>query len=279
MPNHAMRLHEWRTRPNRSDTKAVEWNKVLTTMTEIEEAVRSLYETFSRYSRPTIIESCPCGCTKPGATDHLTAVPLQMLCFAELADYSISAMTTQGSVEDFRYFVPRLFQGVTEEPYSYNPEVLFEKLRYAKWTNWQDDEIRAVKAYLHALWRKGLASFPLEEHLPAFFEIETLLASIAQTGEELEPYLQVWTETKTKEADEHLIQFVTMQGAEFSEGRTLHEAFWKDSKPQAEALRRWLLQPDTLQRIGNAECLLKRDGFEHLFGPAVEILLKQQKFQ
>jgi hypothetical protein len=62
--------------------------------------------------------------------------------------------------------------------------------------------------------------------LRAFCEIETLLASIAQTDEELEPYLRVWSARKTEAADEHLIQFVTMFGDEFSDGRTLHEAFW-----------------------------------------------------
>lgn len=248
-------------------------------MAEIGEAIGSLYDTFARYSRPTMIESCPCGCTVPGATDHLIAVPLQALHFADLADYSLSAMTTQGSIDNFRYLLPRLFQGIAEEQYSYNPEILFGKLNYAKWASWQEDEVRSVKIYLDALWRKGLASFPLEDHLPAFLEIETLLASIAQTGETLEPYLQIWTETMTKEADEHLIQFVTMQGAEFSQGRTLQEAFWKDSKPQAEALRRWLVRFDTLQRITNAEHLLKSDGFEHLFGPAFEILQKQSRSQ
>jgi hypothetical protein len=33
-------------------------------------------------------------------------------------------MTTQGSTDDFRYLLPRLFQGVAEERYSYDPEIL-----------------------------------------------------------------------------------------------------------------------------------------------------------
>jgi hypothetical protein len=243
-------------------------------MTEMEKAFKSLYDAFARYSRPQRITVCPC-CTKPEATSHLTVGPLRELCFEDLADYSFSAMTTQGSVDDFRYVLPRLLQGIAEEPYSYNPEILFGKLRYANWTIWPVDEVSAVRTYLHALWVRGLTSFPLGQQLPAFFEIETLLASIAQTGEALEPYLQVWSATRTEEADAHLIQFVTMFGAEFSDGRTLHEAFWTKAQSQAESLRKWLLRLDTLRRIEHSAYLLRNDGFEHLFEPALKNLQHQ----
>jgi hypothetical protein len=247
------------------------------TMSEVTEAVQNLYETFARYPRPDVIESCPCGCTKPDATTHLVAVPLRNLHFAELADYCFSAITTQGSVNDFRYLLPRLLQGIAEEQCGCNPEILFGKLSYAKWLTWPEDEIAAVRCYLRALWRKALNIFPLEQHLPAFFEIETMLASIARTGESLDWYLTTWSETATEEADLHLIQFVTMNGCEFSDGRTFTEGFWTDCKPQAATLRRWLLRTDTLQRVMQSAHLLRNDGFEHLFEPAVEILRDESK--
>ncbi len=179
-------------------------------MTELEKAIESLYATFARYPRPSKIEACPCGCTKPGATDCLVEVPLRDLRFADLEDYSSSAMTTQGTVDDFRYLLPRLFQGIVEEEYGYNPESLFGKLVYAKWFSWPQDEVAAVCTYFRAFWQTALSSFPIQERLPAFFEIETVLASIAHSGEGIEPYLNIWTETRTKHADQHLIQFVTI---------------------------------------------------------------------
>jgi hypothetical protein len=244
-------------------------------MAEIAEAVQKLYETFGRYPRPAVIEICPCGCTKPEATVHLVAAPLRNLRFADLGDYCFSAITTQGSVNDFRYLLPRLLQGIAEEPCGCNPEIVFGKLSCAKWMTWPENEVAAVRTYLKALWRRALISFPLEERLPAFFEIETPLASIAKTAESLDWYLNEWTETTTKEADQHLIQFVTMYGGEFRDGRTLTEAFWADSKPQATALRSWLLRIDTLERVTRAGHLLRSDGFEHLFAPAVKSLREE----
>jgi hypothetical protein len=73
-----------------------------------------------------------------------------------------------------------------------------------------------------------------------------------------------------------LIQFVTFHGADFSEGRTLHTAFSENLILQGAALRKWLLQSDTLQRVANAAYLLKSDGYEHLFPPAFEILQNQR---
>ena len=190
----------------------------------------------------------------------------------DLSYYSFNAMTTVGSVDDFRYFLPRLFQGVTQEDYSYCDEILFGKLESAKWMTWPHAEIAAVKAYLEALWRQGLMSFPLEDALPSFFEIETILASIAVTGEPLEPYLRIWTETTSEAADEHLIQFVTMFGVQFGLEGSFQTGFWKRYSQQADILHNWLRRPDTLRRISNKAHLLKSDGFEHLFAPALEAL-------
>lgn len=241
--------------------------------------MEGLYRVFARYPKPAVIESCPCGCTPADATSHLVAVPLRELRFADMADFAFSAMTTQGSVDDFRYLLPRLFEGVTQESSVVSLEILFGKLKYAKWLSWPDDEINAVRDYLRELWLAGLTGFPIEGRLPSVFEIETLLASIASAGDDLHPYLRLWTDTEVTEADENLIQFVTMFGSSFSNGATFHDAFWKDAQPQAELLRAWLLMPTTLDRIAAAAHLLRQDGFEHLFEPAFEALKKESRAQ
>jgi|SRR6185312_3074975 len=246
-------------------------------MTELQKSIETLYKTFARYPRPTDIEACPCGCTKPDATAHLVAFPLRELRFADMADFSFSAMTTQGSVNDFRYLLPRLFQGIAEEEYAYNPEILFGKLEYGKWKTWPEDEIASIKTYMSELWHEGLNNFPMNERFPGFYEIEPLLSCIAVTGVPLEPYLQRWTNLKVKAADEHLIQFVTMHGETFSNGRTFREAFWTKSLTQANALRTWLISPETIQRIQDSAHLLKDDGFEHLFEPTFAVLQAESK--
>jgi hypothetical protein len=239
---------------------------------ELRSTIQGLYKAFNRYPRPSKIKYCPCGCTKPEEVLPLFAGPLVDLEFDSLGNYSFSAMTTQGSVNDFKYFLPRLLEGVAQEPYGYNPEILFGKLRYGKWFSWYEEEILGVRAYLMALWRLGLHSYPIAHILPAFFEIETLLASLAATGDQMEDYLAIWNETQVTAADQHLVQFVTMYGADFAEGKSLCFGFWENLRGQSEEIRRWLLKPDVLDRVVRARQLLETDGFEHLFDPALQIL-------
>jgi hypothetical protein len=219
-----------------------------------------------------MIEYCPCGCTKPEEVLPLLAAPLADLRFERLGNYTFSAMTTQGSVDDFKYFLPRLLEGIAQEPYAYNPEILFGKLRYGKWLTWDEGEITAVRGYLRALWRSGLRAYPIEQSLPAFGEIETLLASLASTGDRLASYLTIWDETAAQEADQHLLQFVTMYGSDLSDGQVLSFGSWKNLPEQSKELRRWALKPETLRRINQSKQLLMKDGYEHLFGPALEVL-------
>ncbi|HEY9127939.1 MAG TPA: hypothetical protein VIM62_12465 [Acidobacteriaceae bacterium] len=241
-------------------------------MPSMTEAIEALYEAFKRYPRPNKIECCPCGCTPPDATAHLVVKPLRDLPFADLADYSFSAMTTQGSVDDFRHFLPRLLEGIAKEPYTYCAETLFHKISYGKWITWPQEEQSAIMQYLDALWRYSLESFPIERHLPACDEIESVLSSIAQTGLSLSPYLEDWAETQTIAADEHLIQLVTMHGSEFASGQMVIQGYWADAKVQAQKLRSWLLLPETLQRVKRESHLLRNDGFEHLFIPSLHAL-------
>jgi len=244
---------------------------------DIAVAIQGLYATFARYPRPAKIEYCPCGCTKPSEMLPLLALPLDELRFEDLANYSTSAMTTQGSVEDFKYFLPRLLDGIARERYGFNPEMLLGKLKYAKWHNWDEEELNAVRGFLIAMWNVGITNFPLEQAFPAFFEVETLIASIASTGERIKPYLDIWDQAAVKEADQHLLQFVTQFGTDFDNGRTLGFGFWERLLEPAETLRAWILQPETIDRIARSRHLLPLDGYEHLFEPAVRILQAESK--
>jgi hypothetical protein len=63
-----------------------------------------------------------------------------------------------------------------------------------------------------------------------------------------------------------------MFGKDFDDGRTLGFGFWKDMLEPAETLRRWILRPETIDRIARSQHLLPQDGYEHLFDPAFQIL-------
>jgi len=241
-------------------------------MAELSEAIECLYTTFAVYPKPERIDYCPCGCTQLAEVEPLLARPLRELRFDDLGNYSFSAMTTQGNVNDFRYLLPRLFDGVVNEPFGYNCEILFGKLKLAKWFDWPVAEIAAIQTFLHTLWQTALQTFPLQDRFPAFFEIGTVVASIAVTGERLDSYLLTWDKTQTMEANKHLIQMVTLYGTGFSADGNFRAAFWANVQAQAQSLLNWLTQSSTLRRIRTNAYLLAHDGFEHMFEPSLAAL-------
>lgn len=240
--------------------------------TPLKNVIADLYTVFGKYPQPSAMEYCTCGCTEPEALKALLAKPLGQLDFNDIADYSFSAMTTQGSTQDFKYFLPRLFEGICFEEYRYNPEVLFGKLDYAKWKTWNDEEISVLRRYFLALWDTAIDAFPLNEELPAFFEIETVIASLASSGESLEAYLRIWSARNSQQADLHLLQLVTWHGMDIAKGNAFETGFWEARREQACELRTWLTSADILDRIQAAAPLLPTDGFEHLLAPSLERL-------
>jgi hypothetical protein len=232
-------------------------------------------------------------------------VGLRELPAKDLRNYAFSAMTTQGTLDDFRYFLPRLFEAIVTDLDGICPEVLFGKLRYAERIEsqsepgrarifsslrtslfgnagdrgttkaWSDAAADAIEGYLDAFWRTALGGYPIEGQLPPFFEIETVLACIARAGEPLHAFLESWTRTETLPADQLLIQFVTFHSGSFLEGRTLNEGFWRDCEAQGMELRTWLLRPDTMRRVERCASAVPEDGYEHLFAPALEVLRRE----
>lgn len=69
-------------------------------------------------------------------------------------NYLAHAMTTMGTVEDFKAFLPHILSKLAHRGSDFLAgDAFFHKLRYANFTAWWDDEQAAVNDYLMALWQ------------------------------------------------------------------------------------------------------------------------------
>jgi len=239
---------------------------------ELRNSIENLYAVFAGYPRPAKIEVCPCGCTPPDAAAPLVAVPLRSVRFIDMTGFAFSALTTQGSDKDFRYLLPRLFEGLVEFNFPVDPEIVFGKLSYAKWRSWPSPEIAAIEEFVAALWAAAITTYPVPNQLASFCDIESVLSSIAVTGLSLDPYLKLWAHVHCGPADVNLIQFVACNGERFADGADYNGPFWDESPEQGKQLRQWLLLPDTMQRVRQAANVLPDDGCEHLLAQALQTL-------
>jgi hypothetical protein len=215
----------------------------------LRDAVAGLYEEFARYPLRTVVEGCP-HCVTGHDDDLLRSRPLRELSWRELAKFGWKTMTTWGSVDDFRHFLPRILELVAIEldpalappdgpagalyHWAYDFEPLFAKLGYGEWLTWPGDEREAIRAYLLALWRRLLASYPASSLCA-----ETMLKCLYVIGEDPTAYLDAWRADTRLAALRHLALLA------------IHND-WMSGPAHIGAVQRWLWEPRTRAMLEDA---------------------------
>ena len=165
--------------------------------------------------------------------------PLRELTADDLARYAWKAISTWGTVEQFKYLLPRLFETVTTSKFRCDTEVLFKKPRLAGVDGWPEAEKAVLNTYCDALWHYALAHHPLTGTLPSFPSIDDCLCSIGQIVDDLSPLLAAWDSIRSTAATFHLIEFASENASSLREIRQLSNAFWKERPTQMQQVVDW----------------------------------------
>src|SRR5438105_2663647 len=111
-------------------------NEATTEREELQEAIEELYGVFVCYPLKKMY-GCD-HCVLPEDYERLRAKPLRELTWDEIEKFAHKAMTTWGDVEDFKHFLPRLFELLAyENQWPVSVDRLFSsKLQDADWRSW-----------------------------------------------------------------------------------------------------------------------------------------------
>jgi len=209
---------------------------------ELSESILGLYGTFAVY-KSIHVEGCPC-CVDDEDKRRLLSKPLRELTTEDVTRYSWKALTTWGTVEDFKHFLPRLFELMaTDECSAIEPEVLLSKLRLAEWHTWQKDERRSVAQFLDAVWQDCLTAEA------GSVWVHELLCGIGHSVDELMPFLRAWIKCNNKAGYAHLVHFIDWNLATIIKRRHLRNSFWSDAPKQMMQVVDWLLNSSTAQEL------------------------------
>jgi hypothetical protein len=200
------------------------------------QALEALYTTFASYPLRHPIVGCPC-CVSVADQKRLESHALRQLDSNDLARFSWKAMTTWGDENDFRHFLPRVLELLSDARERRNlPElfVIFGKLRYGHYQSWPQQEQGAIIDYLLLLWQRILDSHPGggEDSLLASDYLEALLAGI----DDLAPFLDAWHDRRQPSSLCHLAELI------------LHHA-WKDPFAQHTQILTWLRDRRTREML------------------------------
>ena len=106
---------------------------------------------------------------------------LEKLRWKDFGVYPFKAITTFGDTDDFKHFLPRLFElyVIDHMGAPYDVTTLFQKLNYASWTTWPDSERAAVRGFVRA-WLQDLED-EAEQSPEEPWKLDELRTALAET--------------------------------------------------------------------------------------------------
>ena len=191
--------------------------------------VNCLYDAFSNEPRPTRIEGCPC-CVDIQEVAKLVSTPLRQITPEELGGYASSVFLTVGSEADFRYFLPRILEGlITEVSWWPDPEVVGKAMANIPWDQWTKGQQQVLAEYFGAAFNT-LLTVPS----PEGYEIDSWLCCSSHVLPEWERMLD-----RLIDHPKALVALYEWHSEPLQTGR-LGNGFW-DSSPKEAVFLQWML--------------------------------------
>ena len=125
------------------------------------EAIEAAYAAFDYPPPRGALEVAPTHDDGERMFADLTSAPLRDLTWDKLTAFEGSAISTAGTVGDFKHFLPRIMElMVPTDGYGFDASIVAGKLRYAGWEHWAPDEIAAVRDVFRTAVRQALCIAP-----------------------------------------------------------------------------------------------------------------------
>lgn len=241
-------------------------------MTErLKKSVEKLYETFEMYhSGPTMTGSQ--NYDDLGTWNRLIfRKPLQELNEDDLSRFTGKAITTWGNANDYKHFLPRIFELTAELRTPYEIWIAFDKLTLADWDNWIDKEQIVIQEFMIALWE----SIVNDNSEKAEWEFKDYFSTIAHFYPNFTDLLDIWTESESIAGIKHLSEYIIdEQTALFNRKKItgLH-----DKKENTEEFINWLLSDKLLNKIQQKYFEFETDKISEKISWAEQIITTERK--
>ena len=196
----------------------------------------------------------------------LFSKPLRDLTAEDLARYSGKAITTWGTVKDYKHFLPRILEliGLIQVPYEV--WVTFDRLEMASWTEWPQQEKRAIERYMLLLWKLVLT------HRSAALDREFVdyVAALARFYPNFSELLTIWLNTTSASATLRLAGYLHAHHCEVFGHYGMPGLYRQEVN--SEEMRRWLLGPATRRKLYDSLYLIQSPADQKKVAEAYDLL-------
>lgn len=128
----------------------------------LQEAVRGVYDAFSRYKAPkALLDVCIACCMDEADEREMRRLPLRQLTARHFYAYNDTAKSEQQPAEELKYFLPRLFELMAQGAgLHHSTELYLDRLGRCDPAEFSKAERSAIDAYALAFFAEGLAQRP-----------------------------------------------------------------------------------------------------------------------
>lgn len=151
----------------------------------LDEAIEDLYSAFGNSKRPYRFEGCPC-CRDDEVMKQMTIKDRRDLSPDELARYARKAISTQGSVDDYLYFFPRIIEIMINDPGWIDWEVPFGKIGETDPSNWPGPQRQGLESFFLTLLKHQMT---LDHYDDGGTVLDELICCVGLSGLDLDPFL------------------------------------------------------------------------------------------
>lgn len=194
-------------------------------------ALDAAYEAFSRYPRPQRLEAASPTRDPAKILATLASAPLRSLSGEQIGPYAGWALTTVGSVGDYKHFLPRILEQAVRAPewMGTQPPVVASRLNMAKWRTWPKLESAAVIEVFVAALRDSTCRHPNDGG-----DASEWLCALASLGEDVQPRLREWLDRGEGNSRLQIANLATQLPA-LTSLDTREQIFWADLTPEVRA--------------------------------------------
>jgi hypothetical protein len=201
---------------------------------ELQTAIENLYTLFVAYPLRDNTDPCSC-CHSAYDEQSLHLKPLRKLGADDLWLYAMDALFVWGGSDDFKHFLPRIFELTVKESDTFvDPQVALNKLHHGDWRSWPDAEQRGVEDFFAVVWRNVIESEP---HELCGLEMDDWLCGIAHAENLLSPYLDTWFAAESENARLNLAAFIA--DTDFAKHKHSN-GYWSDRRELFDEVAAWV---------------------------------------
>ena len=203
---------------------------------ELEIAIENLYKTFSKYPFKSTIEGCPC-CVSDSDKSTLHSKKLRELEDEDLSRYAFKAMTTWGDLNDFKHYLPRIFELTAKRKLIVDTFVTLGKLEYGNWKQWDKQEQDSIFEFLKAWWKYDINN-------ANYFDTEVLI-ELHKYLKDLNEMLNTWNVNIETQGFRNYVELIEYYYHEIS-GK--HPTFKTLTEEEIKNFKNWIISnSDTLE--------------------------------